>query len=141
MTFAAEHVTQILAAALGAFGVVLAAALAFLGAWLKVRGDRSLAQAEAEAQRQVTKAQIDAQIDARVRGELQDAWKRIDALEAEQKAQKEEQSRVRAAFARILRAIAAQWPGPGAPNLDPADIDLLGDTMPPHWIRPKRGTS
>jgi uncharacterized protein HemX len=138
VTLQPEHIVAIIAAALSAFAVVTGAALAFLGAWLKVRGDRAQAQASADAQKAVTKQQIDAQIDERVKGELEAAWKEIDELKDRQKTQEEQGSRVRAAFARILRAIAQQWPGPDAPNLDPADIDLLGDTMPPHWVRPRR---
>lgn len=44
------------------------------------------------------------------------------------------------AFMNLLRSIAAQWPRehPG-PVLDPADIEAIEDTIPPHWL-PEGGT-
>jgi hypothetical protein len=39
------------------------------------------------------------------------------------------------AVARILRALHDQWPSDNPPNLDPADIAAIEDTVPPAWIR------
>src|SRR5690606_418238 len=75
------------------------------------------------------KAALDARIDARVKGELERVYKRLDEVEkaAVQRA---------SAFARILRQIARQWTGdPHGPNLDPSDIALVEDTIPPQWLR------
>lgn len=102
---------------------IVAAGLTFLAAWLKLRADgRSLAQ------------QLDAQIDDRIARELQSAWSRIDALEQEQKTHTAQMS----AVARILRAIARQWPDEHGPDLDPNDITLIEDTIPASWMRPRK---
>lgn len=116
----------LIAAAVAGFFTLTAALVGAIFAWQKNRADRQIAQ-------QVTKAQIDAQIDARMKTELADAYARIDALEAEQGAHSKQMS----AVARILRAIARQWPDEAGPNLDPHDIALIEDTIPAHWIRPK----
>lgn len=39
------------------------------------------------------------------------------------------------AFARILRALYDQWPSENVPNLDPADIAAVEDTIPAAWIK------
>lgn len=75
------------------------------------------------------KTALDERIDARMKTELERVYARLD--EVENSAVKRA-----SAFARILRAIAAQWQGdPYGPNLDPADIREVEDTIPPQWIR------
>ncbi len=68
---------------------------------------------------------------------------KLKPLRAELDATKERMSRRDSAFGRLLRAIAAQWRGAeGGPDLDPADIAEVEDTIPAAWIRgtggPKR---
>ena len=85
-------------------------------------GTRGKTQADA-------KTALDARIDARVKSELERVYERLDEVE---------RAAVRraSAFARILRSIARQWPGdPHGPNLDPADIAEVEDTIPPQWLR------
>lgn len=112
----------ILVVSITALAGVIAAGLTFWAAWLKLRADsRSLA------------LQLDKEIDDRIARELKSAWTRIDALEQEQKTHTAQMS----AVARILRAIARQWPDEHGPDLDPADITLIEDTIPASWMRPK----
>lgn len=92
------------------------------GALVAYLGTRGKTQADA-------KSALDSRIDARVKGELERVYERLDEVE---------KSAVRraSAFARILRSIANQWVGdPTGPNLDPNDIRDIEDTIPPHWIR------
>lgn len=95
------------------------------------------------------KTAADARIDARVDRKLQEAWAELDkqggeitALKetvADQKRQitalKEDSTRRSAAFGRLFRQIAAQWPTPEGPDLDPVDIQIVEDAMPPAWVR------
>ncbi|QJU52917.1 hypothetical protein SCB71_06240 [Herbiconiux sp. KACC 21604] len=75
------------------------------------------------------KTALDARIDARVKAELDRVYARLDEFE-------ERDKKRTSAFTRILRAIAAQWTGDSrGPNLDPADIAEIEDTIPPQWIR------
>jgi hypothetical protein len=75
------------------------------------------------------KTALDARIDARVKAELDRVYTRLDEFE-------NRDVRRTSAFTRILRAIAAQWTGESTgPNLDPADIAEIEDTIPPQWIR------
>ena len=77
------------------------------------------------------KTALDARIDARVKSELERVYARLDEFE-------NRDVRRTSAFTRILRAIAAQWTGDSrGPNLDPADIAEIEDTIPPQWIRPR----
>ncbi|MEV8023411.1 hypothetical protein [Microbacterium sp. NPDC080220] len=92
-----------------------------LGAYLTYRGTRGKTTADA-------KTALDARIDARVKSELERVYTRLDEVE-------EAAVRRTSAFARILRAIAAQWVGETSPNLDPDDIREIEDTIPPQWIR------
>lgn len=92
------------------------------GALVAYLGTRGKTQADA-------KSALDARIDARVKGELERVYKRLDEVE-------DAAVKRASAFARILRAIANQWVGdPTGPNLDPEDIRLIEDTIPPQWIR------
>lgn len=74
------------------------------------------------------KSALDSRIDARVSAELVRVYERLDAVETAA-------LRRASAFARILRAIAVQWPDTQGPNLDPLDIAEIEDTIPPQWIR------
>lgn len=127
--------TPVLVAIIG--GIFLT--ISGLVAWVSTRG-----KTKTDA-----KTALDARIDARVEKQLSEAWeqidsqkKRIDELETTTKIQetqitalKEHDTRRAGAFGRILRAIAAQWPTPDGPNLDPVDIQMVEDTIPPAWIR------
>jgi hypothetical protein len=104
-----------LPAFVGVIGTSIAAALLYLGTRGKTKAD--------------ARAALDARIDSRLDGELKRVYARLD--EVENAAVKRA-----SAFARILRAIAQQWQGdPYGPNLDPADIREVEDTIPPQWIR------
>ena len=75
------------------------------------------------------KTALDARIDSRVKLELERVYTRLDDVE-------DAAVKRTSAFARILRSIAEQWRGdPSGPNLDPADIREIEDTIPPQWIR------
>lgn len=84
------------------------------------------------------KTALDARIDARVDLQLQEAWKKIDELEEAIKTFTVRQTRRDGAFTRILKAIAKQWPNTEGPDLDPADISEIEETIPVQWIRKKR---
>lgn len=88
------------------------------------------------------KALLDARIDERVAKQLEGAWADIDTLKSELKVQQElykksEQRGTRrdGAITRILRDIARQWPNAEGPNLNPADIAEIEETIPTDWIR------
>lgn len=131
----ASHWTTIIAALVACFGAVAAAALAFLGAWLKARADSHVAKAQATAQAAITKAEIDARIDARLLQENEELNAKVEALEKKVEHLERREGLRMGAVARIFRAIANQWPGDHGPDLDPADIALIEDAVPPRWIR------
>jgi LmbE family N-acetylglucosaminyl deacetylase len=82
------------------------------------------------------KTALDARIDERIGQQLNIAWKRIDEVEAAFKALETREQRRTGAITRILRAIYQQWPiEAGGPNLDPADISEIEETIPPSWIK------
>jgi hypothetical protein len=60
---------------------------------------------------------------------------RVTALEAIVENLRQADNRKSGAFARILRAIAEQWPTSEGPDLDPEDMKLVEETIPPMWIR------
>lgn len=95
--------------------LVLAGLVAYIGTRGKTKTD--------------AKTALDARIDGRVKAELERVYARLDEFE-------NRDVRRTSAFTRILRAIAAQWTGDSTgPNLDPADIAEIEDTIPPQWIR------
>lgn len=104
----------------GGFFGLLAALLVFLATRGKTRTD--------------AKSALDARIDARVQSELSRVYTRLDEVE-------EAAVKRTSAFARILRAIARQWPNEHGPDLDPSDISLIEDTIPPTWLRRARPTN
>lgn len=63
----------------------------------------------------------------------------VKSLRDELKSVRNADTRKMQAVARILRALFEQWPGHEAPNLDPADIAEIEDTIPPAWVRRKAG--
>lgn len=139
-SLAPEHWVAIIVGALGAIGVLGAALIAALGGWWKARGDARVAVANAAAQQLVTKAQIDQQIDQRLAADNRELATKVDLLEKKVEQLERRETLKMGAVARIFRAIARQWPGAeGGPDLDPGDIELIEDTIPPHWIR--RGPS
>jgi hypothetical protein len=79
---------------------------------------------------------LDARIDARVAAQLEAAWTRIDELDQKVASLEKRETNRSGAITRILRAIAKQWPAnlPG-PDLDPADIAEIEETIPQQWIR------
>jgi len=81
------------------------------------------------------KTALDARIDARVTLQLETAWKSITDLENNVKSLETRETRRSGAITRILRAIAKQWPGTEGPDLDPADIAEIEETIPIAWIR------
>lgn len=84
------------------------------------------------------KTALDARIDARVKEQLEGAWTEIGTLKSAVAELLEKDRLKSSAFARILRAIARQWPTDIGPDLDPSDIALIEDTIPPHWVRRAR---
>lgn len=110
-------------AAVALVGTLVVAFGAFL-TWLGTRGKTKADQ----------KTALDQRIDERVKSELERVYKRLDDVERTQ-------TRKMSAFARILRAIAAQWPDPHGPDLDPADIAEIEETVPPGWIRRPKPTN
>lgn len=106
-----QHIVTIAVAGIGLIGIVVT----FFGTKGKTKSD--------------AKTALDARIDARVKSELERVWTRLDSVE-------KLAVRRSAAFARILRAIADQWPSNmHGPDLDPVDIAEIEDTIPPQWIR------
>lgn len=114
---------QIVIAVITGLFILFAAIVAFIGTRGKTQAD--------------AKTALDSRIDARVSAQLEGAWERIDALEKEQTEFKKNDVRYRSAVGRILRAIANQWPSTTGPDLDPADIAEIEDTIPSEWIRKK----
>jgi hypothetical protein len=101
--------------------VLVPAAALVLGGLITYIGTRGKTKTDA-------KTALDARIDGRVKAELERVYARLDEFE-------NRDVRRTTAFARILRAIAAQWTGDSrGPNLDPADIAEIEDTIPPQWI-------
>lgn len=120
-----------------------------LGAILTFLATRGKTQTDA-------KSAMDARIDKRVDEKLAEAWSQVDdqAKEIEEltgkvkdlgglledaqreiRSLKEDGERRAGAWGRILRSIAAQWPTPQGPDLDPIDIRIVEDTIPPAWVR------
>lgn len=105
------------------------------------------------------KSALDARIDQRLDTQLKSAWERLDLQDkkideqnielgkqkisldnqsAQIKVLEERETRRSGAITRILRDIARQWPsGTKGPDLDPADILEIEETIPAAWIRVK----
>ena len=117
-------VTAIIVAAIAA----LASVAAIIAPIIKSRGENKSAERNA-------KTSLDQMIDARVEKQLSSAWDRIDTLEEDVRSLQANQVRRDGAFSRILKALAAQWPDPHGPKLDPADIAIIEETIPAQWIK------
>lgn len=115
-----QTIITIIGAVVGGVGVILT----FLATRGKTRTD--------------AKTALDQRIDARVKEQLDGAWASIDMLKTDVATLTEKDRLKSSAFARILRAIARQWPTDHGPDLDPSDIALIEETIPPHWLRAKR---
>lgn len=119
--------------------------LLFVGTVITVQATKGKTKSDA-------KAAMDARIDEKVNQSLERAWTRIELLEehsrkADAKSRKleenvrdlNEKDRMKSsAMARILRAIEKQWPDEHGPDLDPADIEMIEDTIPASWVRSRR---
>lgn len=81
------------------------------------------------------KTALDQRIDERVARQLETAWEEIDQLKKSFQALETKENQRTGAITRILRAIAIQWKGVDGPDLDPRDIEILEETIPPAWIR------
>lgn len=111
---------EVIVALVGAGALVLAGLITLLGTKGKTQAD--------------AKTALDERIDERVSAELSRVYARLDVVETTS-------TRKMSAVARVLRSIANQWPDPHGPNLDPADIDEIEDTIPPTWLRRRRPTT
>ena len=107
---------------------IIAAAVTVVGAVLTFLATRGKTKTDA-------KTALDARIDARVAEQLEGAWSEIKELKDSVGELTEKDRLKSSAFARILRAIARQWPSEHAPDLDQSDIALIEDTIPPTWLR------
>lgn len=112
---------QTVIAMIGAAALALGAVLTFFATRGKTKTD--------------AKTALDARIDKRVSEQLEGAWTEITTLKADVATLTEKDRLKSSAFARILRAIARQWPSDHGPDLDPSDIALIEDTIPPTWLR------
>lgn len=115
-----QTIVTIIGAVVGGMGVVLT----FLATRGKTKTD--------------AKTALDARIDERVSEQLEGAWTEITRLKTDVATLTEKDRLKSSAFARILRAIARQWPTDHGPDLDPSDIALIEDTIPPTWLRRPR---
>ena len=113
--------SEIIIAIVSGFFLVGAALVAFFGTRGKTRAD--------------AKAALDARIDAMVSAQLTRDESRISALESRIEELEQSDSRKMAAVARILRAIAAQWPTEVGPDLELADLAEIEETIPARWFR------
>lgn len=118
---------------IGALGSIAAVGTVVV-LWIKSRGENKNSALNA-------KIALDARIDARVSAQLEEAWTEIKQLKEDMKTVQTRQTRRDGAITRILRAIARQWPNTEGPDLDPADIAEIEETIPAQWIRRKPQTS
>lgn len=86
----------------------------------------------------MNKAALDARIDARLGSQLEESWARIDDLANKVETLERNDSLRNGAITRILRDIARQWPNSEGPLLNPADIEVISETVPSSWIRNHR---
>lgn len=110
---------------------IIGAVVAVTGAFLTYLATRGKTKTDA-------KTALDERIDVRVAAQLEGAWSQIDKLKSAVAELTEKDRLKSSAFARILRAIERQWPTEHGPDLDPSDIALIEDTIPPHWLRRNR---
>ncbi|MBC6496121.1 hypothetical protein [Microbacterium sp. 4-7] len=115
--------------------------VSLLGGWFLLAGkrrERVAADAAAEAARlekQFPGWQELVDENRRLRADLTATDEKLSGIENQLTEVRKEDTRKMQAVARILRALFDQWPGGDTPNLDPADIAEIEDTIPPAWIR------
>jgi hypothetical protein len=133
----------------GQLVVLAGAVLALIGVLAGVAATRGKTKSDAMTA-------LNARIDARVTKQLDDAWAEIQTLKAEiatmnatietqdetirRQARELEDvklaaERKNAAFVRIFKQIAAQWPTPNGPDINPLDMAEVEDTLPVGWMR------
>ena len=112
-----------------------------LGGWFLLAGkrrDRVAADAASEAARlekQFPGWQELVDENRKLRTDLNATDGKLSAIEQQLSDVRKADTRKMQAVARILRALFDQWPGHDTPNLDPADIAEIEDTIPPAWVR------
>lgn len=126
--------------------VTIAGVISTLGATIalviKSRGENKNAASNANTASENAKQALTDKIDARIAEQLKAAWAEIEGLKTRFKDMESRENRRTGAFTRILRAIAQQWPLDGhGPDLDPADISEIEETIPPSWIRKRHQAS
>lgn len=115
--------------------------VAFVSGWFILAGkrrERAAAEAAAEAARlekQFPGWQELVDENRRLRADLTATDEKLSGIENQLTEVRKEDTRKMQAVARILRALFDQWPGGETPNLDPADIAEIEDTIPPAWVR------
>lgn len=115
--------------------------VAFVSGWFILAGkrrERAAAEAAAEAARlekQFPGWQELVDENRRLRSDLTATDEKLSGIENQLTEVRKEDTRKMQAVARILRALFDQWPGGETPNLDPADIAEIEDTIPPAWVR------
>ncbi|MCI1017859.1 hypothetical protein HWD99_04395 [Microbacterium sp. C5A9] len=121
--------------------VLPGAIVSLLGRWFLLAGkrrDRGASEAAAEAARhekQFPGWQELVDENRRLRADLTATDEKLSAIEKQLSDVRKEDTRKMQAVARILRALFDQWPGGDTPNLGPADIAEIEDTIPPEWVR------
>lgn len=119
--------------------------VAFVSGWFILAGkrrERAAAEAAAEAARlekQFPGWQELVDENRDLRAEMTSVRDEVLGLRDELKEVRRADTRKMQAVARILRALFDQWPGRDVPNLDPADIAEIEDTVPPAWVRRRAG--
>lgn len=115
--------------------------VSLLGGWFLLAGkrrERVAAEAAAGAARlekQFPGWQELVDENRRLRADLTATDEKLSGIENQLTEVRREDTRKMQAVARILRALFDQWPGGDTPNLDPADIAEIEDTIPPAWVR------
>lgn len=115
--------------------------VAIIGGWFLLAGkrrDRASTDAAAEAARlakQFPGWQEVVDENRRLRTDLNSTDEKIADLETKVTELRASDRHKMHAVARILRALFDQWPADNPPNLDPADIAAIEDTIPPAWVR------
>jgi hypothetical protein len=119
--------------------------VAVIGGWFLLAGkrrDRATAEAAIEAARNEKRFPGWEELVDENRGlrtEMAGVRTEVTGLRTELRAVRRDDARRMQAVARILRALFEQWPGQGTPNLDPADIAEIEETIPPAWVHRRSG--
>ena len=114
--------------------------VSLLGGWFLLAGKRrervaaESAAAAARLEKQFPGWQELVDENRRLRADLTATDEKLSGIENQLTEVRREDTRKMQAVARILRALFDQWPGGDTPNLDPADIAEIEDTIPPAWV-------